>query len=86
MDDHANELILDTKITNEHKQVQDKLPYHYKPYFVTPLSIILNDTSTARNNWYTLIKTAIETTCTDNYTIFSSSKTLRTWVGIQSTP
>ena len=42
MGDHTQELILDASITEKHERGQDTLTYHYKPYFGTSLSIILN--------------------------------------------
>ena len=48
LEDHAKELILDAKITYEHKRCQDSLTYFYNPYFGTPLSIILDTSITAR--------------------------------------
>ena len=42
LDVHAKELILDAEITDEHEHGQDKLTNLYKPYFGTPLSIILD--------------------------------------------
>ena len=47
---HAKEMILDAEITDEHKQVQDTLPYRYNPYFGTPLYIILDTSTMARKN------------------------------------
>ena len=38
---------------------------------------------TAHKNWYRIIKTAQETTNTDEYIIFFSSKPLAKWIGIQ---
>ena len=86
MDDNTKEFILDTKITDEHGRGWDKSPYRYNPYLGTPLSTILDTYIMAQKNWYLLIKTAWETTSTDKYTIFSSSKPLRTWLGIKSAP
>ena len=54
------------------------LPYHYNPYFSTPLYTILDTLIKARNKWYRLIKTALEMTSTENYTLFSASKPLHT--------
>ena len=48
LDNHAKELILDSKITDEHEQGQDALPDLYNPYFGTPLSIIFDTSITAR--------------------------------------
>ena len=41
LDKYTKELILDTKITDEHGCVQDTLPYPYNPYLSTPLYTIL---------------------------------------------
>ena len=44
LDNHLKELILNAKITDEQKRGHDTLPCRYNPYFITPLSTIL-DTS-----------------------------------------
>ena len=85
-DDHTKELILSAKIIDKHKRGQYMLPYHYNPYFSTPLYTILYTLIKARNKWYSLINTALEMTITDNYTIFSASKPFHTWIWIQSSP
>ena len=86
LDDHTKELVLDSKITDKHELVQDTLPYCYNPYFITPLSTIFDTSITARKHVYRLFKTDRSTTSIDDYTIFSTSKPLRTWLGIQSAP
>ena len=48
MDDHTKELIIDARITDDHKRGQDEPPYRYNPYFGTPLSIILDTSITAK--------------------------------------
>ena len=47
LDDNTKELILDSKITYEHGLRKYTLPYHYNPYFGTPLSSILDTSITA---------------------------------------
>ena len=84
LDDHTKELIRVAKITDKHKRGQDTLPYRYNSYFFTSLLAILDTSITARQIWYHIIKTARDMTQTDNYTIFSTSKSLHTWLGIQS--
>ena len=86
LNDHVKELMFDADITDKHKRVQDELTDLFNPYFGTPLYIILYTSITARRKWFRLIKTSRETTCTDKYTIFYSSKPLCKWLGIQSTP
>ena len=48
MNDHAKELILDVKITYEHGRGQYALTNLYKPYFGTPISIILDTSITEK--------------------------------------
>ena len=86
MDNHTKELILDSEITDKHKQGQYKLTYRYNPYFSTCLFTILDTSITARKDWYCTIKTAQEMTSTEDYTIFLASKPLCTWQEIQSLP
>ena len=58
----------------------------YNSYLCTPLPTISDTQITAPKSWYRLIKPDLETTSTDECTGFSSSKTLRTWLVIQSVP
>ena len=74
--------ILDADIPEEHERGQNKVPYIYITYFHTPLSVLLDTTITEIKKSYRLIKTTRKTTGTDEYTIFYSSKPLRTWVGV----
>ena len=81
--DNTDGLILDSEIMDEHVWGWDTLPYHYKSYFLTPLATILHTSIMAPKQWYRLINTAQETTITDKYKPFFSSKALHTWLGIQ---
>ena len=83
MDDNTKELTLNTAITDENGHGEDTIPDCYNPYFGTPLSTILDTSITAQKFWYHLINMSKDITSIDKYTIFSSSKSLRTWLGIQ---
>ena len=48
--DNTKEIILDSKITDEHSRGQDTLSDRYNPCFGTPLSTILDASITARKN------------------------------------
>ena len=76
---------LDAEPTAEHRRVIEQLTLRYKAYFESNLDSLLEISLICRENRYRLIKTARKKTQSNQYTILSYSKPLRSWLVIQST-
>ena len=75
--------LLRTAITNEYIRGHGTLPMVYRPYFYTPLNIILSQSVTSLKNWFLVVRSGRECYYQNNTEdAFFTNTTLRAWVGL----